>query len=135
MVSGVQLLTDEYTWYAEHLGCSAQSAKRIAFFMRLTRCDKLIQKPELWSKGDMVRVYFGMKSQNSLFSIEMLMKSFYDAGLNDVFIIRYGYGTWTKNTLKEVSEWTGRSMFSGSKTRKEIIEFSRRFYEQKDNWN
>lgn len=128
-------LSDGAAWYAEQLKCSAINAKRVSGFMGFVHTETLILKPEPWAKGDMTRIYFGLLSQNKLFAIEMLNKSFYDAGLNEIFIVLYGYGTWTKRTLNEIAACRGRSIFSGSKTRKEIIEFSRRFYEQKTHWD
>lgn len=121
-------------FYQEDLAISSDMALRIAKFMELASRFDAIENPTPWAKKWKVRVYFSFWSQNSLWPLVRHHKTFYDAEENDIFASEYNYGKVILSSLSVFNE-KNKTLFSGSKTRKKILEFSEVFYAEKINWN
>lgn len=124
-------------FYQEQLGVSLAAAKRIASFMAFARSQKAIESPQPWAKHQKARVYFSLWSQNNRNPIEALQcvgGAYYCAETNEIHLKFYRYGLWVETLSQSVSKYSP-SYYSGAKTREEIKQMARCFYEQKNAWD
>lgn len=114
-------------FYAENLGIDLCQGKGISDFIEKFKDHKSISRFAEWARGDLIRVYIELWSQNSLNAISALDKAFYDVEEKEIYITQYRYGETTKTPLSKVVLF-GRSSFSGAKTRAAIKDLADLFY-------
>lgn len=117
-------------FYSEHLNIDLWRAELIANFIELTKNLHAIDSARPWADKGYARVYIDLWSQNRLEPLAFMVKCYYDADHNEVYMTFNIGGKWSTKTLKDEFYKP-----SGAKTRKALEEFRRVFYEQKVNWD
>lgn len=116
-------------FYKELLGIDLYLAERISKFIDLVSDLKAVVSPTPWAGHGKARVYFTLWSQNKLSPVKGFDKAHYDAEDNEVTIQCYYFGVVKINLSGKFHD------ISGAKTRAELEEFRRVFYEQKVHWD
>ena len=121
-------------FYAESLGITLDQGEAVARFMALAQKSKACISPAPWAKHGKARVYFEIWSQNSLSAIECIEAAYFDAGIGDIFVQQYMYGSRVARPLSEIVSGK-KDIFSGSKTKAALVEMAEAFYGQSSDWD
>lgn len=114
-------------FYSQDLGVTHEQGEKLARFMSLAQKSKACLSPTPWAKHGKVRVYFEVWSQNSLSAIEGIEAAYFDAGIGDIFVQQYMYGSRVVRPLSEIVSGK-KNIFSGAKTKAALVEMAVAFY-------